>query len=88
MTNLEDAYLRANINLADTLAGALVSVNEQEEKPEKPEKPGKPAMNKGFQKEFEKLSASRKNPNTRRAAQAQAGRATARAMEPFGGERP
>ena len=85
MTNLEDAYLRANINLADTLAGALVSVNEQEEKPEKP---GKPAMNKGFQKEFEKLSASRKNPNTRRAAQAQAGRATARAMEPFGGERP
>ena len=33
MTNLEDAYLRANINLADTLAEALISVNEEETGP-------------------------------------------------------
>ena len=33
MTNLEDAYLRANIHLADTLAEALISVNEEETGP-------------------------------------------------------
>jgi hypothetical protein len=33
MTNLEDAYLRATIHLADTLAEALIPVNEEKRKP-------------------------------------------------------
>ncbi len=79
MTNLEDAYLRANIHLADTLAEALISVNEQENKPTYEVDSGGRAK-----KTMEDLFRKR-SPATKAAANLRARLATARAMKPFGG---
>ena len=74
MNYLEDAYLRANINLADTLAEALVSVNEGENKPEKKKKKSEqsaipPVDPEGrMEKEAERLFAQRRK--SRAAAEA------------------
>ncbi len=78
MTNLEDAYLRANIYLADTLAEALISVNEQENKPTYEVDLGGRAK-----KTMEDLFRKR-SPATKAAANLGARRATARAMRPHG----
>jgi len=82
MTNLEDAYLRANINLADTLAEALISDSNQEKaKPRYSIDPGGKAK-----KEAERLAAQRRNnPETMRRANAAALKAHAIANQPMGG---
>jgi len=79
MTNLEDAYLRANIHLADTLAEALISVNEEEKKPTYEVDPG------GKMEKKAKEVAAQRSPETKAAAALQARRATAKAKRPFGG---
>lgn len=86
MTNLEDAYLRANIHLADTLAEALISVNEQENKPTYEVDPGGRA-----EETAKKLAAQRKKKRVDLGGQSvsdraarQARRDTAEAMRPHG----
>jgi len=87
MTNLEDAYLRANIHLADTLAEALISVNEEEKKPTYEVDPGgrmeKKAKELAAQRKKERGDLGGESVSDR--ASRQARRDTARAMKPFGG---